>query len=291
MVSSSNGTNNLGGDPDPTPVDGEPPQPLRFGTHLASNEVTLGFQEFVSLTVGRRIGVPVEFVVETSYDGCLNDLNDVCFVCSLPYVEFEQRGLDIALPVAAPILSGSRYGGRPIYFSDVIVHRDSGMHGFRDLRGCTWAYNEPLSQSGYGIVRYHLARLGETNGFFGTLVEVGFHREAIRMVASGRVDAAAIDSHMLALEFRDHPELARLVKVVDSLGPSTIQPVAVSRRLPERTRELIRHVLLTMGDEGRAREQFASVMVDRFVAVDATDYDDIRAMVAFCEAVEFLELR
>src|SRR6266851_7384114 len=34
---------------------------------------------------------------------------------------------------------------------------------------------EPLSQSGYGITRYSLLRLGETQGFFGQVVKTGSH--------------------------------------------------------------------------------------------------------------------
>jgi len=92
------------------------------------------------------------------------------------------------------VLDGDRYGGRPIYFSDVIVHRDSAFRSFADLRGRSWAYNEPLSHSGYGITRYHLLRMGETGGYFGEVIEAGFHEESIRMVARGEVHASAIDS-------------------------------------------------------------------------------------------------
>ena len=45
-------------------------------------------------------------------------------------------------------------------------------------------------------------------GFFARVVEAGFHQRAIRLVAAGVVDAAAIDSQVLAVELRDHPELA-----------------------------------------------------------------------------------
>jgi phosphonate transport system substrate-binding protein len=270
---------------------GPDPDHLRFGTHLVSNSTAFGFHEFVTHEIGRRLGLDTELVVETSYDSCLQDLNDVCFVCSLPYVMFERHGLDLAIPVAAPVLLGERYGGLPIYFSDVIVHRHSDIRSFMDLRGRSWAYNEPLSQSGYGITRHHLARLGETGGFFGSVVEAGFHREAIRMVARGEVDGSAIDSQVLAIELRDHPALSCQVRVVDVLGPSTIQPVAVSRRLPGRLQDEIRHILLTMTDDERARAQLADALVGRFVAVDAGSYDDIREMVDFCEASSFLELR
>jgi phosphonate transport system substrate-binding protein len=261
---------------------------LRFGTYLAPS--LLPVYEAVTEQVGRRLGVATELVVETSYESCAKDENEVCFVCSLPYVTFERRGLDVAVPVAAPVLEGARYRGRPIYFSDVIVQRDSPFRSFLDLRGRSWAYNEPLSHSGYGITRYHLVTLEETNGFFGQVVEVGFHQEAIRMVARGEVDASAIDSQVLAIELRDHRELAEHVRVVEALGPSTIQPVAVSRRVPEDLREAIQDILVTMAEDAGLRERLGAGLIERFAAVDAGSYDDIRMMLDACERARFLEL-
>jgi phosphonate transport system substrate-binding protein len=262
---------------------------LRFGTYLAPS--VLPVYEAITQEVGRRLGIETELVVETSYESCEKDRNEVCFVCSLPYVMFERQGLDLAVPVAAPVLEGERYGGLPIYFSDVIVHRDSPFRSFPDLRGRSWAYNEPLSHSGYGITRYHLVTMGETDGFFGKVVETGFHHEAIRMVARGEIDGSAIDSQVLAVEIRDHPELAKQVRTVETLGPSTIQPVAVSRRVPDELREAIRDALVTMAEDPAVRERLAVGLVKRFVAVDAESYDDIRMMVDACEAAEFMELR
>jgi phosphonate transport system substrate-binding protein len=262
---------------------------LRFGTYLAPN--VLPVYEVVTEEVGRRLGIDTQLVVETSYESCERDENEVCFVCSLPYVTFERRGLDLAVPVAAPVLQGERYGGRPIYYSDVVVRRDSPFRSFLDLRGRSWAFNEPLSHSGYGVTRYHLVRLGETHGFFGKVVEAGFHQEAIRMVAEGEVDGSAIDSQVLAVERRDHPGLDEQVRVVEELGPSTIQPVAISKRVPEVLREAIRAVLVTMAEDPTVRRRLNAGLVARFVAVDADSYDDIRMMVDACEAASFLELR
>jgi phosphonate transport system substrate-binding protein len=262
---------------------------LRFGTYLAPN--ILSVYETVTEEVGRRLGIDTELVIETSYDSCERDENEVCFVCSLPYVTFERRGLDLAVPVAAPVIMGERYAGRPIYFSDVIVPRDSAFQSFLDLRGGRWAFNERLSHSGYGITRYHLVRLGETKGFFGAVVDAGFHEEAIRLVAAGEVDGSAIDSQVLAVSLRDAPELAERVRIVDALGPSTIQPVAVSRRVPEDLREAIGDVLVTLAEDDRVRERLATGLVERFVRVDGSSYDDIRMMLDACEAAGFMELR
>ena len=262
---------------------------LRFGTYLAPN--MLPVYQAIADEVGRRLGIATELVVETDYESCAQDKNEVCFVCSLPYVEFERRGISPAVPIAAPVLEGDRYGDKPIYFSDVIVHRDSPFGSFLDLRGRSWAYNEPHSQSGYGITRYHLVELGETHGFFGSVIAAGFHEESIRMVAGGEVDASAIDSQVLGVALRDDPSLARSLRIIDSLGPSTIQPVAVSKRVPLELRRRILSVLVALHEDRDVRERLSLGLVKRFVPVGPSDYDDIRAMLEACDAAGFMQVR
>ena len=98
---------------------------LRFGTFLAPNVMPV-YQAIVD-EVGSRLDMTTELVVETDYENCRNDINDICFVCGLPYVMFEREGTSPATPITAPVLKGERYKGKPVYFSDVIVHRDSGI--------------------------------------------------------------------------------------------------------------------------------------------------------------------
>jgi phosphonate transport system substrate-binding protein len=262
---------------------------LRFGTFLAPNIMPV--YQTITDEVGCRLGIETELVVETDYEACAQDQNEVCFVCSLPYVEFERQGISPALPIAAPVLEGERYAGRPIYFSDVIVHRDSPWNSFLDLRGRSWAYNEPLSHSGYGITRYHLVEIGETHGFFGEVIEAGFHEESVRKVAEREVDASAIDSQVLAVTMRDDPSLSRSLRIIDALGPSTIQPVAVSKRVPLELRAEIEHVLTTMHEDPVVRERLALGLVERFVPAGPSSYDDIRMMRDACEAAGFMQIR
>jgi phosphonate transport system substrate-binding protein len=192
--------------------------------------------------------------------------------------------------LAAPVLQGERYGGRPVYFSDVIAHRDSPLRSFAGLRGCSWSYNDPDSHSGYNVTRYRLVQMGETQGFFGRVVEAGYHQRSIRLVASGQVDASAIDSQVLAVELRGHPELASQLKVIDVLGPSTIQPVVAARHLPESLRAALRAALLAIGDDPRFRPRLAPGLVERFVAIDDA-YDDIRQMLSAAETAGLRTLK
>lgn len=262
---------------------------LRFGTFLAPNMMPV--YSAIAEAVGESLGMTTELVVETDYENCRNDVNDVCFVCSLPYVHFEREGIAPAVPIAAPVLQGDRYGGGPIYFSDVIVAVDSELATFADLRGKSWAFNEPLSQSGYGITRYHLVSLGETAGYFGEVIEAGFHESAIRMVRDGEVDASAIDSQVLGIEMRDNPELQDQLRIIDSLGPSTIQPVAVSKRFDERFRSDVLDILLNLHEREGFREILDHGLVDRFAAVGPESYDDIRQMLEACEEAGFMVIR
>ncbi len=83
---------------------------------------------------------------------------------------------------------------------------------------------------------------------------------------------------MLAIELRDHPELAGQLKVIDTLGPSSIQPVVIAAGAPSSLKRAIRDALLAMADDEEGRAGLAHGMVERFVAVSDGDYDDIRAM-------------
>jgi phosphonate transport system substrate-binding protein len=249
---------------------------LRFATCLAPNVRPM--YAAVTEWVGARLGLPAELVTCDDYHRLEVPEEDVHFVCSLPYVLLARRS-DPPIEVAvAPVLRGWRYGGRPVYFSDVVVRRDSTVRSFEELRGRVWAYNEPMSHSGHGMVRFHLARLGETGRFFGRVVEAGFHETALDMVRRGEVEAAAIDSQVWEVALRDDPALGGDLRVVASLGPSTIQPVTLAGRLPEELRQRIREALLAMGDDPAGRVGLALGLAERFVPVTDADYDDIRAM-------------
>jgi phosphonate transport system substrate-binding protein len=260
---------------------------LRFATFLAPN--MLPVYRFLADRIGHRLGRPVELVVGRSIDEFERGGADLGVICGLPYVWLADRHPPPVEPLAAPVLSGERYGGRPVYYSDVIVRHDSRITCLEELRGCSWAYNEPASHSGHTVTLYGLVRMGARPGFLGRVVEAGFHQRAIRLVHAGAVDAAAIDSQVLAVERRDHPGLADL-RIVGSFGPSTIQPVVAASRLPDAWKREVRELLVSLGDDPSARPMLAQGFIERFAAVDDGAYDDIRAMLATIRAAGWTSL-
>ena len=104
------------------------------------------------------------------------------------------------------------------------------------------------------------------------------------------MDASAIDSQVLAIALRDDPVLAAELRVIDSLGPSAIPPVAVSKRLPAELRGRITEALTSLHRDPGMPERLARGLVARFVPVSAADYDDVRRMLKACEDAGFMTL-
>lgn len=238
--------------------------------------------------LSQKLGLPVAFADASHWQEreTLFDRGEVqlAWLCGLAYVEKRDVGAPIDL-LAAPVMEGAHYAGRPVYFSDVVVRADSSFHGFADLRGARWAYNNIGSHSGYNITRYHLARLGEEGNFFGRVVEAGSHQRSLAMILAGEIDAAAIDSTVLETELLLRPEIAGQIRIVERLGPSPIPPWAVRREVPSALAVEIRRVFVEMHADSVGAALLAQAQMRHFVPVTDSDYDPIRRMAALAERV------
>ncbi len=232
--------------------------------------------------LGKQLGIKTEFVDNVSWqerEAMLDTgVAQVGWVCGLPYTwkaDDNPRAFEL---VAAPVMAASRYVQTPVYFSDVVVRRDSRYRTFTDLRGARWAFNEPHSQSGHNITRYHLAKLGAFKNFFGDVIEAGAHLTALEMLLTGKIDASAIDSTVLELAVVDAPEIMQQLRVIEVLGPSPIPPWIVSTTLPLELRNAVRCAFLNMHTTTEGREILAASQMTKFAAVTDADYDIIREM-------------
>ena len=266
---------------------------IRLASFLAANARPL-YERIESYLAG-RLDVPVELLADVPWEEQHRRLDggdiEVAFICGLPYSQKHDRSDRPVELLGAPVMAAPRYQGRPVYYTDVIVRRDSPAKSFADLRGRSYAYNDPGSHSGYNLPRHHLLTLGETSGYFGRTVASGSHQNSIGLVLEGAVDASGIDSVVLELEAQARPELSRELRAVESIGPCPIPPVVVSTHVPDELRRRLREVFLTMHEDLEGRAILADGRLARFVPVRDQDYDSIREMVRRAEAAGFLMLR
>jgi phosphonate transport system substrate-binding protein len=216
---------------------------------------------------------------------------DCGFICGLPYVMLRDRPEPAASLIAAPVMKAPRYNNQPKYYSDLIVRNDSPYKTLQDLKGRTYVYNDEISNSGYNLPRYRLLQLGLTGGFFGKVLRSGSHEESIRMVAAGEADASFVDSLVLDYDREKGLGHAREVRVIESVGPAGICPLAASSKLPAAVSDEIRRQLTTMHEDPEGRKILDKALLARFAAVDESNYDDIRAMKEAAEKAGFTVIK
>jgi phosphonate transport system substrate-binding protein len=230
----------------------------------------------------QRLTISIQFIDDIPWQEREQQLDaakiDICWICGLPYVwKADQPEPSIEL-LAAPVMAGPRYQNHPIYFSDVVVRQDSPFQTFTDLRGTTWAYNEPHSHSGHNLTRYQLARRGEPNSYFGRVVESGAHQTSLAMILNGEIDASAIDSTVLETELAANPELSGQIRIIATFGPSPSPPWVIGKHVPAPLRQAVREALMGMAEDGDGRSRLHRARITRFAPVQNSDYDPIRHM-------------
>jgi phosphonate transport system substrate-binding protein len=250
---------------------------------------TVAVSRAIAQYLSERLRVAVEFRDDIAWQDAYRLVGegemDLAWICGMPYVKLADQPQPPVTLLAAPVMAEGRYEDRPIYFSDVVVHRDSPYRSFADLRGATWAYNEPGSQSGYHITRYHLATMGEGWSFFGRVVKTGAHRRSLKMVINGEIDASAIDSTVLEWVLEEQQAARELLQIIGVLGPSPIPPWVMSQGTAAEYGDRIREVLLKMQYSAEGRTVLAAGKLARFAAVSDAAYDPIRRMAELANSI------
>jgi phosphonate transport system substrate-binding protein len=262
---------------------------LRFTTCQA--QVAEPFCETLTAFIGQRLGIATEFICDIPWQERERLLDrgtiEVGWICGLPYVRKRSReGANIEL-LAAPIMKHPRYEEEPVYYSDVVVHAESRFRSFDDLRGATWAYNEPGSHSGYNLIRYHLAAGGMSGKYFSRVVESGSHRDSFQMVLKGFIDASAIDSTVLEMELTKDPAIAHKFRTIAVLGPSPAPPWVIHECVPGALRDALCMEFLAMHEHAEGRRILESAGILRFGRMSDSDYDPIREMDRVAAPVEW----
>jgi phosphonate transport system substrate-binding protein len=265
----------------PASVDDEV-RPLRFavGAMIVPHK---GYAQYFQLLkhVEKKIGIPIKLIDRESYAEINQLLEkgdlDAAFVCSGPYVDgHDSFGLEmIAVPLAY---------GEPVYYSYIIVHKDSPIDSVEDLRGKTFAFADPHSNSGKVVPTYLLATMGETpESYFEKYIYTYAHDKSIMAVAEQLVDGAAVDSLIWEYDEKKSPEHTSSTKVIWKSEACGIPPVVVRKDLDVEIKEKLGRIFRELHLDGEGKAILAELMIDRFEKGDDGAYDSIRKMKAFSE--------
>ena len=268
------------GSPAPTANPDEPRKlPLRVAiAAVISPQATFDAYGPLLDYLSARLNRPVQLIQRGTYAE-INELirsggADLAFVCGGAYVE-GQREFGMELLIAPEVR------GETTYYSYLIVPRDSSAQSLADLRGRSFAFSDPLSNSGHLAPQWLLYEMGDKpETFFSSTLFTYSHDNSIRAVADHLVDGAAVDSLVYDYTIARDPTFSRRTRVIDKAGPFGIPPVVVHPDLDPALKTQFRTVLLNIAGEPSGQAALDTLMIDRFVAVDDSVYDSIREMAA-----------
>ena len=201
----------------------------------------------------------------------------LAMMCGLP---FAQRGEQPTL-VAAPIPTPARYGGKPVYFTDIVVRADAPYRTLADTFGGVIGYTLADSMSGGVALRHHLAPYRQAKGsrlYRQAVGELINARGVITALAEGRIDAGPLDSYYHDLLKAYDPAFAAQVRILASTAALPIPPLVATAALPVETLSRLREALLATATAAEIAPLMQRLLLAGFAFPDANDYRPLAAM-------------
>jgi phosphonate transport system substrate-binding protein len=262
----------------PAASESDPQLRVAVSSMISPDDTLLLYQEFMHY-LGERSGRRVILKQRRTY-GEVNELLargelDLAFLCSAQYVEMHDRyGVRL---LAVPVVEGET-----VYRSYIIVGAQSGIQSFAQLRGKKFAFVDPLSNTGYFVPAYLLARSGEEpDTFFSSSIFTDSHDNSVRAVSDGLVDGAAVDSLVYDFMAARWPDVIARTRVIQRSRPFGIPPLVVPADIDQDLEARLGSLVMQMHEDAEGEAILAQLAIDRFAPGEDAAYDDIRQMYAF----------
>jgi ABC-type phosphate/phosphonate transport system substrate-binding protein len=191
------------------------------------------------------------------------------FMCGLPFSRSQPR----PFLVAAPIPSPAEFEGRPEYWSEWVVHRDSAFDSIEGTFGGRLALTAPNSQSGYAAALQYLMPYGSDLPLYREVIAPTMNPlGAVNVVVSRAADIAPIDAFAFALlrEYRNDltSQLRSIARTASTPIPALVASFSGLSALTD--------AFLIAHQDPALRMIMNDLLLDRFVQPDAGQYDALR---------------
>lgn len=179
--------------------------------------------------------------------------------CGLPYREQLHGTAHLVGAWSHPIECPPGY-----YYSVLIARSDDPRRNLDDFADARFAYNDPLSQSGWAAPQHAAQAQGWS---FTNTIQSGAHRKSAQMVAENMADIAAIDAVSWAMMTR-WDEYTRRLTIIETTLPTHALPLITA--FPDQIESLRSAIRAALGTLPASVCQ--TLLISDLVDVTAQDY-------------------
>ena len=252
--------------------------PFRFGVtdvFLHDGAIHL-WQQFLQA----QLGGPVQIIQKSSYQEALEALRsdemEAAWICGFPYVVAKGFVRLCAQP---------GWHGQPWYQSYLIASaRRTQAHSIRDLRGDVFAFDDPLSNSGYLVPVVALRALGQTpQSFFrGTFYTYSLHK-VVEAVGSGLADSGTVDGYIWEVLNQRQSQAALKTRIVAKSRRYGFPPIVTRKNLDPMLHMRLQHALLSAKDDAQGRALLRNLDLEDFLAPQESWFGGIAELAAILD--------
>jgi len=192
------------------------------------------------------------------------------FICSGAYVNDTEKMRIIAVP---------QINGNSHYQAYVVVNKSSDIVTFEDLKGHSFAYTDPISNTGKF---YPFKRItdysNEPESFFSSTSYTYGHNIALQMVDKGIVDGASVNSLIYDyMKMYSAKELEN-IKVIEKSDLYASPPIVAPNSIKQELFDSIQNIFLNLHLDSTGKSILQKLNIDRFVSIDDSHYEDVRKL-------------
>lgn len=241
---------------------------------MISPKETFTYYEELIRYIGEKAKLPYEFKQRKTY-GEVNEMLgrgdlDFAFICTGAYTELRKKyPVEI---IALPVVNG-----KSTYNAYIITHKESGIEKFTQLKGKSFAFTDPYSNTGYNYTIKMLKENGlYKEGFFSKTVFTYAHDYSIQAVARKIVDGASVDGLVFEFLRKKYPEKVKNISIIHISKEFAIPPFVVNAKLDKQIKKQIKNTLLSMHESKEGQVILEKIGIDKFIEGRDELYDSVR---------------
>jgi phosphonate transport system substrate-binding protein len=255
-------------------------QPIRIGvaSMISPVDAVKYYQDIIDY-LAENLEMPVKMVNRKTYDEMdrLIEKGEVeaAFIGSSSYVKNRRE-------FGAELLVTPQVNGKVVYKSYIIVPKDSSVEKLEDLKGKTFAFTDPKSNSGKLYPVFRIAKMGYSPEIYFKSYEYTYgQNKSIELVAKGAVDGASVDGLIYEYKKERNSPYVEQTRIIEKSPDFGIPPVVSSPGISSDMKKKLKEIFMNTHRDPEGKKILAAMNMDKFVEVPDRDYDSIREMEIF----------